>query len=108
LTAGAHKAAVGTLAVPPYDRFQVITEHKADGLIYDPPYLGVKRTDTVFFVRALSFRRLSQQKRQWYKRMVEIIRENPGLLPADLLINLAEVSWVDGSFGNGAAQYMPA
>jgi 4-oxalocrotonate tautomerase len=37
---GIHRAMVDTLAVPEHDRFQIITEHSADGLIYDPEYLA--------------------------------------------------------------------
>jgi 4-oxalocrotonate tautomerase len=31
-----HQAMVETIGVPPLDRFQVITEHPADDLVYDP------------------------------------------------------------------------
>jgi len=97
------------LAIPPDDRFQVITEHKAGGLIYDPGYLGVRRSDQVVFVQiSLSAGRKPQQKRQLFKRMAEILAESAGLKPQDLLINLVEVSWENWSFGNGQAQYMDA
>ena len=42
---------VETLAVPEHDRFQIITEHEADGLIYDPSYLGINRSDDVVLVQ---------------------------------------------------------
>jgi 4-oxalocrotonate tautomerase len=95
--------------VPSEDRFQVITEHDADGLVYDPHYLGVQRSDRVVFVQiTLSTGRKPQQKRQFYKRLSEILVESPGLRPQDLLINLVEVAWENWSFGNGEAQYMDA
>ncbi len=98
---------VEALAIPPEDRFQVITEHPADGLIYDPSYLGVRRSDQVVFVQiTLSAGRKPQQKRKLFKRMAEILAESPGLKPQNLLINLVEVSWENWSFGNGEAQYM--
>jgi 4-oxalocrotonate tautomerase len=106
---GVHTAMVEALAVPPDDRFQVITEHPPEGLVYDPQYLGVKRTDGVVFVQiTLSTGRKPQQKRKLYKRMVEILKENPGVRPENLVINLVEVSWENWSFGNGEAQYMDA
>lgn len=106
---GVHRALVEALAVPPEDRFQVITEHAPEGLVYDPQYLGVKRSDGVVFVQiTLSFGRKPQQKRLLYKRMAEILKEKPGVRPDDLLINLVEVSWENWSFGNGQAQYMDA
>jgi len=74
---GVHRAMVEGAAVPEQDRFQIITEHPASGLIYDPTYLGIR----------------------------EILAENPGLRPQDLMINLVEVAWENWSFGNGEAQY---
>lgn len=104
---GVHRAMLEALAVPAADRFQVITEHTADGLFYDPQYLGIERSDRVVFVQiTLSAGRKPQQKRQFYKRMAELLTENPGLRPQDLLINLVEVAWENWSFGNGEAQYM--
>lgn len=98
---------IEALAIPPADRFQA--EHASEGLIYDPPYLGVERSDAVVFVQiTLSTGRNPQQKRLLYKRMAEILAEVPGLRPQDLLINLVEVSWENWSFGNGEAHYMDA
>jgi phenylpyruvate tautomerase PptA (4-oxalocrotonate tautomerase family) len=104
---GVHQALIDAIAIPSGDRFQVITEHKAEGLIYDPSYLGVDRSDRVVFVQVtMSVGRKPQQKRALYKRMVELLAESPGLRAQDLLINLVETSWENWSFGNGEAQYM--
>ncbi|HUN61193.1 MAG TPA: tautomerase family protein [Candidatus Sulfotelmatobacter sp.] len=106
---GIHRAMVEALAVPADDRFQVITEHLAEDLIYDPHYLGIDRTDAVVFVQiTLSTGRKPQQKRHFYKRAAELLAESPGIQPQDLLINLVEVSWENWSFGKGEAQYMDA
>jgi len=106
---GVHRALVETIAIPADDHFQVVAEHAPDALIFDPQYLGVKRSDRVVFVQiTMSFGRKPQQKRQLYKRMAEILAENPGIRKEDLLINLVEVAWENWSFGNGAAQYMDA
>jgi 4-oxalocrotonate tautomerase len=104
---GVHRAMVEALAVPPDDKFQVITEYTPGTLVYDPQYLGVQRSDRVVFVQiTLSSGRKPMQKRKLYKRMAEILQESPGLKPADLLVNLVEVVWENWSFGNGEAQYM--
>ncbi len=106
---GVHRAMIEALAIPPADHFQVITEHPPDGVIFDPHYLGVDRSEAVVFVQiTLSSGRKPQQKRLLFKRMAEILAESPGLRPQDLLINLVEVSWENWSFGNGEAQYMDA
>jgi 4-oxalocrotonate tautomerase len=104
---GVHRAMVEALGVPADDRFQVITEHPTAGLIYDPQYLGIRRSDNVVFVQiTLSAGRKPQQKRKFYKRVAELLAESPGVKPADVVINLVEVVWENWSFGNGEAQYM--
>lgn len=106
LADGVHQAMVESIDAPRQDRFQVITEHAASGLIYDPSYLGIDRSDNIVIVQiTLSAGRKPAQKRKLYKRMAEILAKNPGLRPQDLMINLVEVSWENWSFGNGEAQY---
>ena len=106
LADGVHRAIVEGADVPPQDRFQIITEHPASGLIYDPSYLGIQRSDDIVMVQiTLSTGRKLAQKRKLMKRMAEILQENPGLRPQDLMINLVEVAWENWSFGNGEAQY---
>jgi phenylpyruvate tautomerase PptA (4-oxalocrotonate tautomerase family) len=106
---GVHRAMVEALGAPADDRFQVITEHLAAGLNYDPQYLGIRRSDGVVFVQiTLSSGRKPQQKRQFYKRLTELLAESPGVKPQDVVINLVEVAWENWSFGNGEAPYMDA
>lgn len=106
LADGVHRAIVEGADVPAQDRFQIITEHPSGGLIYDPTYLGIQRSDDIVMVQiTLSTGRKLAQKRKLMKRMAEILQENPGLRPQDLMINLVEVAWENWSFGNGEAQY---
>ena len=103
---GIHRAMVETLAAPEHDRFQVVTEHGADGLIYDPIYLGIQRSDDVVLVQiTLSAGRKPPQKRDFMARAAALLADNPGLRPQDLFINLVEVAWENWSFGDGKAQY---
>jgi 4-oxalocrotonate tautomerase len=104
---GVHQALVEAMDAPQQDRFQIITEHKVNDLIYDPTYLGIQRSDDIVIVQiTLSAGRKPPQKRKLYRRMAEIMEKNPGLRPQDLMINLVEVAWENWSFGNGEAQYM--
>ncbi len=106
LADGVHRALVEGVDAPVQDRFQIITEHAAGGLIYDPTYLGIQRSEDIVMVQiTLSTGRKLAQKRKLMKRMAEILQENPGLRPQDLMINLVEVAWENWSFGNGEAQY---
>ncbi len=101
-----HRAMVETINVPPLDRFQLITEHSHEGLIYDPTYLGIKRTDEVVFVQiTLNTGRSTEQKRALYRRMAELIAESVGVQPQNLLVSLVEVARENWSFGEGKAQY---
>src|SRR5262249_23922634 len=42
-----YRAMAVKMNVPAHDHFQVITEHDAESLIYDPVYLDIPRTDGV-------------------------------------------------------------
>ena len=103
---GVHRAMIETINVPALDRFQIITEHTPESLIYDPTYLGISRTDDVVFVQiTLNAGRSTDQKRALYERIAELLAESPGLRPQDLLISLVEVARENWSFGDGKAQY---
>ena len=93
-------------AIPPDDRFQVITEHGGDGLIYDPQYMGIHRSDKVVLIQiTMSGGRKPGQKRTLFRRIVELLAKSPGIRPEDIFINLVEVAWENWSFGLGEAQY---
>jgi len=103
---GVHRAMVEAIEAPAQDRFQIITEHPASGVVFDPTYLGIQRTENIVMVQiTLSTGRKPPQKRRLFKRMAEILAENPGLRPQDLMVSLVEVAWENWSFGNGEAQY---
>jgi phenylpyruvate tautomerase PptA (4-oxalocrotonate tautomerase family) len=103
---GIHRAMVETLAAPEQDRFQIITEHDPDGLVYDPSYLGIRRDDDIVLVQVtLSAGRKPPQKREFMARAAALLAQNPGLEPRNLFINLVEVAWENWSFGEGNAQY---
>jgi 4-oxalocrotonate tautomerase len=106
IAAGVHQAMVETMNVPAQDRFQVITEHAAEGLIYDPTYLGIKRSDDIVFIQiTLNLGRTVDQKRSFYRRTAQLLEQEPGVRPEDVLINLVEVARENWSFGNGEAPY---
>lgn len=106
LADGVHRALVEGAGAPADDRFQIITEHPASGIIYHANYLGIPRTDNIVMVQiTLSAGRKLAQKRKLFQRMAELLAENPGLRQEDLMINLVEVAWENWSFGNGEAQY---
>lgn len=106
LSDSVHRAMVETIKIPEQDRFQVITEHDAGGLIYDPAYLGISRTDSVVFIQiTLSAGRTLEVRKALFARIAQLLSDSPGLRPEDVFINLVETAKENWSFGNGIAQY---
>ncbi|HRN62952.1 MAG TPA: tautomerase family protein, partial [Luteimonas sp.] len=88
------------------DRFQVIQEHDADGLVYDPGYLGISRSDDFISIQITwNEGRNVDQKRALYRAIADGLHGAVGLRPEDVFINLVEVKKENWSFGNGEAQY---
>jgi 4-oxalocrotonate tautomerase len=101
-----HTAMVETMNVPALDRFQVISEHTKDSLIYDPTYLDIQRTDDIIIVQiTLNEGRTVELKRAFYKRVADLLKEKLNVRSEDVLISLVEVKKENWSFGNGIAQY---
>ena len=101
-----YDAMIEALNVPKDDRFQVITEHPAEGFVFDPNYLGIKRTkDCVFIQVTLNTGRSVDQKRAFYKAIADGLQQRLKLRREDVFVNLVEVSKENWSFGNGEAQY---
>jgi 4-oxalocrotonate tautomerase len=102
-----YRAMLDTLSVPLKDKFQVITEHTRDSLIYDPDYLGIDRTDGFIAIQiTLSEGRSVETKKAFYKRVAEGLRFELDVRPQDVFISLVEVRKENWSFGNGIAQYV--
>jgi 4-oxalocrotonate tautomerase len=96
-----------TLNVPEDDRFQILTEHAADGLVCNPHYLGIERTDDVLFIQVfLRKGRTTEMKQAFYRRTAELLHQRIGLRMEDVFIALSENDRADWSFGNGIAQYV--
>ncbi|MES2029058.1 MAG: tautomerase family protein [Pseudomonadota bacterium] len=104
---GVYQALRESFAVPENDRFVTIHEHGDGDFIYDPNYLGIRRTDDLVIIQlTVSNTRAREQKQALYKRIVEKLTDRPGLRPEDVFINLVEVLPENWSFGNGVAQYV--
>ena len=98
--------AMRSVGVPENDRFQVIQEHDANGLVYDPDYLRIARTDDFISIQITwNEGRDMEQKRALYRAIADGLRNAVGLRQEDVFINLAEVKKENWSFGNGEAQY---
>jgi 4-oxalocrotonate tautomerase len=95
-----------TLNVPEFDRFEIITEHATEGLMFDRTYFGIERTDDCVFIQiTLNEGRTVEMKRAFYKGIADELHKRLGLRREDVFISLVEVKKENWSFGNGEAQY---
>jgi len=94
-----------TLNLPEDDQFITITEHDAANFRYGQ-YLGVARSDDLVFIQMTVFNtRTAEQKKALFRRIVELLGENPGIRPEDVFVNLLEAAKENWSLGHGLAQF---
>jgi hypothetical protein len=92
------------IGVPEHDK--VITEHDGNGLVYDPEYLGIRRSEAIVIIQiTLTEGRSVAAKQRFYRSLVERLAAELAVRPADVFINLVEVGKENWSFGDGIAQY---
>lgn len=103
---GLYRAMRETFSVPDDDQFMTITEHDAHNFRYGSTYAGIARSDDVIFVQISAMNtRTVEQKTALYRRIVELLGENPGIREEDVLLNLVEGARENWSLGHGLAQY---
>ncbi|HEX9443363.1 MAG TPA: tautomerase family protein [Candidatus Binatia bacterium] len=104
--AAVYRTMVDAINVPAKDNFQIITEHDENGLIYDPSYLDVRRTDGIIFIQiTLNEGRSVELKKAFYKTLAERLHRELDVRMEDVFVSLVEVKKENWSFGNGVAQY---
>ncbi len=101
-----HRALVETINVPEKDRFQLVSEHRPEDLIYDDSYLGISRSPNVLLIQiTLSIGRTVEARKALFARVAELLAKSPGVRKEDVFVSLVEVAKENWSFGNGIAQY---
>ena len=106
VSAAVHRALVEAIAVPPDDRFQIVTEHRKEQFIYDQQYLKIPRSDGLIIIQAtISAGRSIELKKALFQRITTLLNQELGVRKEDVFINLVEVAKENWSFGNGEAQY---
>lgn len=99
-----YQAMCSVLKAPAGDRFQVIAEHAPENFACDPDFLGIHRTAGCIFIQlTLVGGRSLDQKRGFYKQVVDQLHERLGVRREDVVIGLVPVEREDWSFGNGGA-----
>lgn len=100
-----HQSMVDTIDIPEEDYFQTITTHAVGELLYDRTYMNIARADQQIFIRiTMKEGRTTQQKKALYARIVELLEQNAGIRPQEVMVILTENVQENWSFGNGIAQ----
>jgi phenylpyruvate tautomerase PptA (4-oxalocrotonate tautomerase family) len=94
---------------PLHDKFQVVTRHATDEIIYPKEgYLGLTYTDDLILIQITWVgSRSIEVKKRFYKRIADEIHKRTGVRKEDVWINLMDDAREDWSFGNGEMQYAP-
>lgn len=103
-----HRALVEAFEVPPDDRFQAIHQHEPGELIFDRHYLGGPRSDDYLLIQITAGKvRTTATKQAFYRRLVELLADSPGLRPEDVMVIISTTSSEDWSFSGGNV-WLPA
>jgi 4-oxalocrotonate tautomerase len=100
-----HEALI-SVGVPKDDLFRVISEHEPPNLVFDPTYLGIRRSEDLVIIQITwNEGRTVEQKKALYKGLADGLAGRLGLRREDVFVSLIEVRRENWSFGNGIAQY---
>lgn len=104
-----YDAMIKVANVPANDKFQIITRHADDELVYPAEgYLGVTYTPGIVFIQVTwNAGRTIEVKKAFYKAIAEGISQKTEIRIQDVFISLIDVAREDWSFGNGEMQYAP-
>jgi phenylpyruvate tautomerase PptA (4-oxalocrotonate tautomerase family) len=97
-----YRGIVDVLKAPDGDRFIVISEHTPDNLIYDPNFLGWKRSADFLLIQVTStVGNDKDSKLAFFRFVADQLKEKLSVRPDDIMINMVYVDRSDWSFGNG-------
>jgi len=95
--------------VPENDKFQVVTRHAADEIIYPKDgYLGIDYSPNLILIQVTWVgSRSTEVKKKFYQRIADELHEKQRVRKQDVWITLVDNAREDWSFGNGEMQYAP-
>ena len=101
-----YEAMGAVVGVPANARFQVVSEHDADNVLFDAGYLGIDRNDDLVLIPITWNKgRSAGQKKALFQAIVNGLAKAPGIRQEDVFINLVDVRKENWSVGKGEAQY---
>jgi 4-oxalocrotonate tautomerase len=104
-----YRAMVAVANVPEHDKFQIVTRHEPDELIYpEEGYLEIEYTPDLIMIQVTWVGgRSTEVKKAFYRQVADEIHAKQGVRKQDIWINLVDCAREDWSFGNGEMQYAP-
>jgi len=104
-----YNAMTAVANVPEHDRFQIVTRHEPDELIYpEQGYLGIDYTPELIIIQVTWVGgRSTEVKKRFYQHIADEIHATQGVRRQDIFISLVDSGREDWSFGNGEMQYAP-
>ena len=102
---GLYRAMREALGVPEDDQFMTISEHDAANFRYGTAF-DVARSDDLVYIQITVFNsRTAEQKKALFRRMAELLGDNPGIRPEDVFVVVHEAAKENWSVGHGLAQF---
>src|SRR6202020_223283 len=104
-----HDALVAELQMKPEDEFQLIHQHEPGEMVFNRNFRGAPRSDDwIVFTITDGLERGERAKRRFYKTLVRLLEEGPGVRPADVFVMMTvtppeSFSFADGVIGTDAA-----
>jgi 4-oxalocrotonate tautomerase len=104
-----YNAMTAVANVPENDRFQVVTRHEPDEIIYpEHGYLGIDYTPQLIIIQVTWVGgRSTDVKKKFFQHIADEIHAKQGVRKQDIWISLVDAGREDWSFGNGEMQYAP-
>jgi 4-oxalocrotonate tautomerase len=104
-----YHAMVEVANVPLHDKFQVVTRHAPDEIIYpEEGYLGLNYTRDLIIIQVTWVGgRSVDVKKKFFRRIADEIHEKAHVRKEDIWISLVDTNREDWSFGGGEMQYAP-
>lgn len=100
-----YRALREALSVPEDNQFMTISEHDAANFRYGNAY-GVTRSADVVYIQIIVFNtRTVEQKKALFRRIAELLGENPGIQPENVFVTILDAAKENWSVGNGLAQF---
>jgi 4-oxalocrotonate tautomerase len=102
---GLYRAMREALNVPEGDQFMTITEHGDANFRYGNAYGVVRSSDVVYIQITVFNTRTPEQKKLLFRRIAELLGDNPGVRPEDVFVTVLDAPKENWSVGHGLTQF---